>query len=253
MPRESLSHITPEQSMESLGNLLEVVRDNIEGVSGKEVANLDRRKIQEWIEIDQSIERNTETIQNIDDLLKVSQIEENNFPYEMKEVDIKNLLENTLKEFEAELKIKNKKVNYQNKLEKNIKIIADPDRLNTVFRNLIENAISYGTKDTDVEVSIQTEGEYILIQVENYGIGIAKEDEEKIFIKFFRAENAISTKPNGIGLGLYISRKIIEYHKGKIIPFSNDEKGKTVFSVYLPIPKSLITEKKEVENFLENI
>jgi small subunit ribosomal protein S8 len=60
MPRESLSHITPEQSMESLGNLLEVVRDNIEGVSGKEVANLDRRKIQEWIEIDQSIERNTE-------------------------------------------------------------------------------------------------------------------------------------------------------------------------------------------------
>lgn len=199
------------------------------------------------------IERNTETIQNIDDLLKVSQIEENNFPYEMKEIDIKNLLENTLREFEAELKIKNKKVNYQNKLEKNIKIIADPDRLNTVFRNLIENAICYGTKDTDIEVSIQTEGEYILIQVENYGIGIAKEDEEKIFIKFFRADNAISTKPNGIGLGLYISRKIIEYHKGKIIPFSNNEKGKTVFSVYLPIPKSLITEKKEVENFLENI
>lgn len=199
------------------------------------------------------IERNTETIKNIDDLLKVSQIEENNFPYELKEVYIKELLEKAIKEFDAEVKIKNKKISYQNKLEKDIKLIADPARINTVFNNLIENAINYGTNDTDILISISIEGEYVLIQVENYGIGIKKEDEEKIFAKFFRAENAILSKPNGIGLGLYITKKIIEYHKGKIIAFSREDEGKTVFSVYLPIPKSLITEKAPVENFLESI
>jgi signal transduction histidine kinase len=210
--------------------------------------NKDQKEI-----LEKCIERNTETIKNIDDLLKVSQIEEDNFPYDLKEVKIKDLLETTIKEFDAEIKIKNKKINYENKLTKEVKIIADPVRISTVFSNLIENAIDYGTKDTDIEVSIQTEGEYILIQVENYGIGINKLDEEKIFAKFFRADNAISTKPNGIGLGLYISKKIVEYHKGKIIAFSSADKNKTIFSVYLPIPKSLITEKQEVENFLENI
>lgn len=210
--------------------------------------NKDQKEI-----LDKCIERNTETIRNIDDLLKVSQIEEDNFPYNLQQVDIRNVLEKSIQDFNVEVKIKNKKINYINKLSKNIKIIADPERINTVFSNLIENAIDYGTKDTDIEVSIQTEGEYILVQVENYGIGINKLDEEKIFAKFFRAENAISTKPNGIGLGLYISRKIIEYHKGKIIAFSSADKNKTVFSVYLPIPKSLITEKQEVENFLESI
>jgi len=102
-------------------------------------------------------------------------------------------------------------------------------------------------------MSLQTEGEYILLQVENYGIGIKKEDGEKIFSQFFRAKNAVLAKPNGIGLGLYISKKIIDYHKGRIIAFSSPETNKTVFSVYLPIPKNLISETPGFEKFIENI
>lgn len=210
--------------------------------------NQDQKEI-----LEKCIERNTETIKNIDDLLKVSQIEENNFPYDLKEIYIRDLLEKSIKEFDAEIKIKNKKITYQNKLNKDVKLIADPTRINTVFNNLIENAINYGTNDTDILISISIEGEYVLVQVENYGIGIKTEDQEKIFAKFFRAPNAILSKPNGIGLGLYITKKIVEYHKGKIIAFSRENEGKTVFSVYLPIPKSLITEKAPVENFLESI
>lgn len=210
--------------------------------------NSDQKEI-----LDKCIERNNETIRNIDDLLKVSQIEEDNFPYEMREIDIVQLTENTLKEFEAEAKIKNKKIKFENKLANKLKIVADPTRINLVIANMIENAISYGTKDTDIEISLQAEGEYALIQIENYGIGIKDEDQGKIFAKFYRAENAILTKPNGIGLGLYISKKIIEHHKGKIVVFSTPESSKTIFSIYLPIPKSLITEKPKIEEFLENI
>ena len=203
--------------------------------------------------LDKCIERNNETIKNIDDLLNTTQIEEDNFPYEMQEVDIGKLTENNIKEFETEAKIKNKKIIFKNKLVENLKIVADPHRINLVISNIIENAISYSTKDTDIEVSIQTEGEYALIQIENYGIGIKEDDQSKIFAKFYRAENAILTKPNGIGLGLYICKKIVEHHKGKIVVFSTPESSKTIFSVYLPIPKSLITEKPKMEEFLETI
>jgi len=210
--------------------------------------NKDQKEI-----LDKCIERNNETIKNIDDLLNTTQIEEDNFPYEMQEVDIGKLTENNTKEFETEAKIKNKKIIFKNKLEENLKIVADPKRINLVISNIIENAISYSTKDTDIEISVQTEGEYALIQIENYGIGIKEDDQSKIFAKFYRAENAILTKPNGIGLGLYICKKIIEHHKGKIVVFSTPESSKTIFSVYLPIPKSLITEKPKMEEFLETI
>ena len=210
--------------------------------------NEDQRKI-----INECIQRNNETIQNIDDLLITSRIEEDNFPYDMESVCIKTLMNEILKDFEMESKIKKKKINFNDKLSDIIKIVADKNRIKTVISNLIENAIDYGTKDTDIEVNLETEGEYVLIQVENYGIGIKKEDEEKIFTQFFRADNAIATKPNGIGLGLFISKKIIDYHKGKIIAFSSPQTNKTIFSVYLPIPKSLITEKPKMEEFLENI
>ncbi len=202
--------------------------------------------------VNKCIERNNETIKNIDDLLNTSQIEENNFLYEMQETKIKELLEKALKTFEMQSKIKNRKIVFDNKLQEDIKLFIDPYRINSVILNIIENAFNYGTKDTDIEISLQTEGEFILIQIANYGTGIPKIDQEKMFKKFFRSENAILVKPNGIGLGLYICKKIIEYHKGKIVLFSSEENGKTIFSIYLPIPKSLITEKPKTEEFLES-
>lgn len=203
--------------------------------------------------LNECVQRNNETIKNIDDLLVTSRIEEENFPYELKTSLIKELMDEALKDFEMESKIKQRKIVYNNKLKTDIELVMDKNRIKTVISNLIENAIDYGTKDTDIEVNLEKEGDYILIQVENYGIGFSKTDEEKLFTKFFRADNAISTKPNGIGLGLFISKKIVEYHKGKIIASSSPQTNKTIFSVYLPIPKSLITRKEKTEEFLENI
>jgi signal transduction histidine kinase len=203
--------------------------------------------------LNECVQRNNETIKNIDDLLVTSRIEEENFPYELKTSLIKELMDEALKDFEMESKIKQRKIVYNNKLKTDIELVMDQNRIKTVISNLIENAIDYGTKDTDIEVNLEKEGDYILIQVENYGIGFSKTDEEKLFTKFFRADNAISTKPNGIGLGLFISKKIVEYHKGKIIASSSPQTNKTIFSVYLPIPKSLITRKEKTEEFLESI
>ena len=214
---------------------------------GKGPLNQDQKEI-----LYKCIERNSETIKNIDDLLNASQIEEDNFPYDFQDMHVSPALAQAVKIFENEARIKERKIVFENKLNGTEKIFADPARMSIVFKNLIENAIEYSTKNTDVEVSAEIEGDYILIQVANYGIGIKKEDQDKIFNQFFRADNALLAKPNGIGLGLYICKNIIERHKGRIIGTTNNN-GKTVFSVYLPIPKNLITEKPKLEEFLETL
>lgn len=214
---------------------------------GKGPLNTDQKEI-----LHKCIERNTETIKNIDDLLNASQIEEDNFPYNFQYMHVLPSLEQAIKIFENEIRIKGRKIVFDNKLNGTEKIFADPTRINIVFKNLIENGIEYSTKNTDIEVSAEIEGDYVLIQIANYGIGIKTEDQDKIFNQFFRADNALLAKPNGIGLGLYICKNIIERHKGRILGTTNSN-GKTVFSVYLPIPKNLITERPKIEEFLENL
>lgn len=202
--------------------------------------------------LEKCIERNSETIKNIDDLLNASQIEEENFPYNFQDLTILPIIEKNIKLFEAEARIKKRNLVFTNKIPADTKIVADPDRITLVVKNLIENAIEYGTKETDVEINAEIQSEYIMLQVANYGIGIKKEDQDKLFNQFFRADNALLAKPNGIGLGLYICKNIIERHNGRIMGTTN-ENGKTVFTVYLPIAKNLITEKPKVEEFLESL
>ena len=214
---------------------------------GKGPLNDDQKEI-----LEKCIERNSETIKNIDDLLNASQIEEENFPYEFQDLEILPIIEKNIRLFEAEIRIKKRKLVFENKLSPGAKVFADPARISLVIKNLIENAIEYSTKDTDVEIYTAEEGDFILLQVSNYGIGIKKEDQDKIFNQFFRADNALLAKPNGIGLGLYICKNIIERHKGRIMGTTNAS-GKTIFSIYLPISKHLITEKPQIETFLENL
>ncbi|OGI88510.1 hypothetical protein A2914_01915 [Candidatus Nomurabacteria bacterium RIFCSPLOWO2_01_FULL_41_21] len=197
-------------------------------------------------------DRNLEMIGIVNDLMSVTQIEESDLYYEFQEVEIDTLLGKIINEFSMEAKMKNIGIQFENKVAEHFKIVADPNRLATVFGNIIENAIQYGDKNTTIEVAMHKEDNNILIQIINQGIGITEDDQERIFSKFFRGENALKLKPNGSGLGLYIARKIISEHKGKI-SFYGDKDGKTTFNIYLPIHQELIATKTKTEEFLEAI
>lgn len=130
-------------------------------------------------------------------------------------------------------------------LEENVssdtQIIADPHKLALVLNCLLSNAVKYSQEGGAVTVSttIVTGVPYIEVRVTDSGIGIPENEQIKIGEKFFRATNAVQLNGDGNGLGLFISRNIIEAHSGKLTFQSKPGKGST-FSFTLPTDPGLV-------------
>jgi signal transduction histidine kinase len=116
---------------------------------------------------------------------------------------------------------------------------ADGDKLEEVFSNLINNAISYNRPHGQVRVSFSDEQGFIVTHIEDTGIGIGQEHLPHVFDQFYRVKRSENQKQKGTGLGLAIAKKIIDLHKGKILVSSESGKGST-FSIYLPKGKGKI-------------
>lgn len=108
-------------------------------------------------------------------------------------------------------------------------ITADPVRLREVFQNLLSNAVKYSDPDSLTRVEAATTRDGVRVSVSDEGVGIAPEDQQRLFQRFFRA----SDRADGTGLGLYMSKAIIEAHGGAIRVESEPGKGST-FTVELP-------------------
>jgi PAS domain S-box-containing protein len=113
-------------------------------------------------------------------------------------------------------------------------IAGDRDRIGQVLTNLINNAIKYSPNSDKIVVRSVKQKGYIKIIVKDFGVGIPKREQKKIFDRFFRATNPTLQSFPGLGLGLYISKEIIERHNGKIWVESEEGKGST-FYITLPI------------------
>ena len=112
---------------------------------------------------------------------------------------------------------------------------VDGSWLGEAFSNLIDNAIFYTLKGkVKVSVATRLEEQVAQITISDTGVGISTEDQRRIFTKFTRGKKAALIKPDGSGLGMYIARKIIEAHGGKIQLSSQPGKGTTV-CVTLPM------------------
>lgn len=115
------------------------------------------------------------------------------------------------------------------------KINGDPNLLSIVVTNLINNAIKYGKQGTPITVRLTGDGEEYIVSIRNEGVGISKEDiEERLFKKFSRLKQKGTEGVKGSGLGLYICKKIVEKHRGKI--WVESEVGKCV-TFYFSLPK----------------
>jgi signal transduction histidine kinase len=138
-------------------------------------------------------------------------------------------------------------INYHKAAEKKIDILldvapdlpfidADRDKLKQVLLNLFSNAIKYNRKHGQIFVRSFVESHFLILTVEDTGVGIPEDDLPLLFTKFFRAQNT-ERKSEGTGLGLSISRYIIESHGGKITAQSEQNHG-TIFTVSLPIKRN---------------
>lgn len=110
-----------------------------------------------------------------------------------------------------------------------IVVYADRERIAQVLINLISNAIKYSPNADRVIVSTLVEKKIVTISIQDFGLGIPKKEQEKIFDRFLRVKAKREKKISGLGLGLYISFEIIARHKGKIWVKSVEGKGSTFY------------------------
>lgn len=111
----------------------------------------------------------------------------------------------------------------------------DEDKFQQILTNLIDNACKYSEANTTIEITTAfANSDNILISVKDEGVGIKQEDIEKVFDKFVRLENHLTSKTQGNGLGLYITKNLVESMSGKIWLQSEPDKG-TIFSLEFPV------------------
>lgn len=181
----------------------------------------------------QSIEYNERIIELLNDLLNVSSIEEGQFDYSYESTDIHILLREVCERFFQIAE--EKKINFSLNILNNIaKVELDLEKIKLALGGIIDNAIRYTTTGGRVEVSSVFENDLLHISVDDTGIGIPHDMKEKIFSKFFRADNALLQATEGNGLDLYVAKNIIENHNGRIWFDSAENKG-TTFHIELPL------------------
>lgn len=160
-------------------------------------------------------------------ILDYARMENNIFNLNLERFDIIQVIEDLLSDYTIQVNKKNIRLNLDI-LSKEIIINADKIRIIEVLDNLLSNAIKF-TEKGQIVISVQKKSNHILIAISDTGSGINKEDHKKIFSKFY------TTDKLGTGLGLYISRIIIEKHMGRIEGRNNKNGVGSTFSIELPI------------------
>ena len=167
--------------------------------------------------------------QLVSQLLTLVRIDKGHLKLNLENIDIGELLEISLET--QQINANKKNINFITNIEENIFTFIDEIMILRAFNNIISNAIFYGKENGFLKISLKKENNKIFITFEDNGIGISKENLDKIWIRFFQADYSRTTDNSGLGLPMV--KGIIEAHNGNISVTSELGKG-TTFSIILP-------------------
>ncbi|MCH4825563.1 cell wall metabolism sensor histidine kinase WalK [Planococcus halocryophilus] len=166
-------------------------------------------------------------IRLVNDLLKLSKMDSSDTELSKEMVEFNVFFNRIIDRFEMS---KSHKVNFKRQLPKEQYFVEiDPDKLTQVIDNIISNALKYSPEGGKVRFNMTVEEGFLLIQISDEGMGIPKENVDRIFDRFYRVDRARSREMGGTGLGLAISKEMINAHGGVIWAESKLGKGTSIF------------------------
>jgi len=169
----------------------------------------------------------------VSNFLNFAKIEEGKKQYDFKETDITQLIAQTTANMKNECH--QKEIKFNSRISADIPYIAiDKSAIELAINNLLDNAIKFSSEKIVVDVIVVRDENNLFLKVSDNGIGIPKEEQNKIFEKFYRGENAHNHTSTGTGLGLTLVRQIVEDHGGEVSVESEVGRGST-FTLILPL------------------
>lgn len=167
----------------------------------------------------------------INDILTISKLEAKDYVVQKSHIKLKDLLENVLNSLSVQAKAMNLDIDASCE---NVTVYANLDHIQGILYNLISNAIKYNKPNGKIIIIIKERLDNILIKVMDTGIGISKEDQEKVFQRFYRVDKQRSKIVAGTGIGLAIVKHIVQFYNGSISLKSKENEG-TSIEISLPI------------------
>ena len=168
----------------------------------------------------------------INELTFYSKIDTNRIPYTFSKLNVEDYFSDCAEEVGLELETRGIQLYYANYVEKDVLVIADGEQIRRVIHNIISNAIKYMDKPKGViQIRVKDVGDFIQVEIEDNGKGIASKDLTYIFERFYRTDVSRNSSKGGSGIGLSIVRKILEDHGGKVWATSREGIGTIMYFV----------------------
>ena len=168
----------------------------------------------------------------INELTLYAKIDTNRIPYNFAPLSVNEYFNDCAEELSMELDSKNVEFGYFNYVEGDQKIIADPEQIKRVVNNIVSNSLKYMEKEHGlINLRVKDVGDFIQVELEDSGKGIAAKDLPNIFDRFYRTDASRNSSKGGSGIGLSIVKKIVEDHGGKIWATSREGVGTVMYFV----------------------
>lgn len=177
-------------------------------------------------------EENRRMNKHVETILQAALMEKQEFKLHFQPLQLHTLLQNTVSNFQLQLQEKNGKVEYLLNASNDV-IEADETHFTNVISNLIDNAIKYAKENLILKIITHSTPKYVVLQIQDNGIGMSKETVKRIFEKFYRAHTGNLHNVKGFGLGMSYVKSVVDEHKGKIKVESVLGKGST-FTLEIP-------------------
>ena len=191
----------------------------------------------------------------INELTVYSQLDAKSIPYRFHQISVTDYFGDCIEEVGLDLEQKGIRFEYANEVANGVQIWADPEQLKRVINNIINNSVKYRRKeDAFISIHVKDMKSQVRVDMSDNGKGIPAEDLEKIFERFYRTDASRNSSQGGSGIGLSISKKIVEEHGGEIWATGEEGKGLTVhFTLRKCVVEEEIAETTEENGPLNRI